>query len=74
MHEDSYLNLYGDMAEKIMKDLTIGDEVTMKVSGKVEELSDRESMDYVMSSQPGGKEKRKKQNHYCVRVVVTSAK
>jgi hypothetical protein len=71
--EDSYLNLYGDMAEKIMKNLTIGDKVSLTVSGKVEELSDRESMDYVMSSE-GEKSKRKKSNHYCVRVAVTSAK
>jgi len=72
--DDSYLNLFGDLAEKLVGKLTVGETVSFKVTGKVEELSDRESMDYVMSN-PGEKNhKEKKSNHYCVRVIVTSAK
>ena len=68
--DESYLNLYGDDAKKLMKSLKVGEKVSLQVSGKVEELSERESMSYVMDSEKKDKEKR----CYCVRVAVASAK
>lgn len=76
--EDSTLNLYGDMAEKLLEKLSVGDKVTFTVSGKVEELSSRESMEEIMNSPVAGGEEysrnKKRKEHYCVMVAITSVK
>ena len=71
MHDDSTLSLNGKLAKKLLGSLKVGQKVSFTVSGEVEELSQRDSLNYALSSEPGEGEE---ETCYCVRVNVDKVK